>query len=201
MGKFDSYTEKTILSNDDLILIKDSVDNKTKKVKSKNAALYKKYIASLSQGKSSQTSGLLIIGRTYVIEQLLGGDDFSNVGYISNTPFVATGTTPDVWTNSTEVIDAQLSAPIAVILENTLDATPIWSYAGTGIYNLTLAGAFPLGKTFMISSGVDTTAPSSISLSRETDSVLQLIITEDGARIDGAISTISPGSIEIRIYQ
>lgn len=57
----------------------------------------------------STDSGLLVVGKTYVIGQLcddgLGNyDDFSNVGYVSEgTPFVATGTTPTVWTNGTPV--------------------------------------------------------------------------------------------------
>ena len=44
----------------------------------------------------------LEIGSTYVISYLEPGDDFSNVGYVSEeVPFVATGTTPTTWTNGT----------------------------------------------------------------------------------------------------
>ena len=50
------------------------------------------------------TSGLLTVGKRYLIYTLQLGDDFSNVGYILDTPsFIATGTTPLVWTNSTSV--------------------------------------------------------------------------------------------------
>lgn len=39
------------------------------------------------------------------------------------------------------------SAPVATILKNTLDGTPVWSRSSPGIYNVTLNGAFPAGKT------------------------------------------------------
>ena len=53
----------------------------------------------------TQTSGTLVIGKEYIIHSLLSGDDFSNVGFVSvDIPFIATGTTPTTWTNSTEVV-------------------------------------------------------------------------------------------------
>lgn len=39
------------------------------------------------------------------------------------------------------------AAPSAVVLENTLGGTVVWSRTGTGVYTATLNGAFPLGKT------------------------------------------------------
>ncbi len=54
---------------------------------------------------SEATSGSLIVGNTYLIQELQSGDDFTNVGYVSeNNVFTATGTTPTDWTNSTVVI-------------------------------------------------------------------------------------------------
>lgn len=49
----------------------------------------------------SLSSGLLIIGRQYYIASLVTGDDFSNVGSDTTNPyrFIATGTTPSVWTH------------------------------------------------------------------------------------------------------
>lgn len=47
-----------------------------------------------------QTSGLLIVGRRYVISNFVTSDDFTNVGALSNATgvvFVATGTTPTNW--------------------------------------------------------------------------------------------------------
>ena len=40
------------------------------------------------------------------------------------------------------------SAPTAVVLENTLGGTPVFSYVGDGEYRLTLTGAFPQLKYF-----------------------------------------------------
>ena len=46
----------------------------------------------------------LVEGESYVIESLNGSDDFSNVGFVEEgVPFVATGTTPTNWSNSTTV--------------------------------------------------------------------------------------------------
>lgn len=50
------------------------------------------------------SEGTLQIGETYRIEELQLGDDFSNVGYVSDgVPFIATNTTPTTWTNGTAV--------------------------------------------------------------------------------------------------
>jgi hypothetical protein len=47
---------------------------------------------------------LLQIGKRYIINNLVVGDDFSNVGFIKNQDyFVASGTTPNIW-SSTEVL-------------------------------------------------------------------------------------------------
>ena len=51
----------------------------------------------------SITSGSLVIGTTYLINGYIAGDDFTNVGASSNADgiyFIATGTTPTTWTNS-----------------------------------------------------------------------------------------------------
>lgn len=50
------------------------------------------------------TSGTLVVGKNYNVDNLVAGDDFSNVGYVSvGVSFVATGTTPTVWTNGSGV--------------------------------------------------------------------------------------------------
>lgn len=38
-------------------------------------------------------------------------------------------------------------APIAIVLKNTLSGTPVWTRNNTGIYTLTLTGAFPPDQT------------------------------------------------------
>jgi len=56
--------------------------------------------------KTTQTSGTITVGQTYTITTYNAGDDFTNVGAASNASgvsFVATGTTPTVWTNGSTV--------------------------------------------------------------------------------------------------
>jgi hypothetical protein len=56
--------------------------------------------------------------------------------------------------------DGGVSAPTAVVLENTLAGTPVWTRANTGDYRLTLAGAFSSAKTwYSISTNDDATTP------------------------------------------
>ena len=58
----------------------------------------------ISIRQESTTYGSLVVGESYVIESLNGSDDFSNVGYVSpGVAFVATGTTPNDWSNYTTV--------------------------------------------------------------------------------------------------
>jgi hypothetical protein len=46
-------------------------------------------------------AGILTIGQSYRIDSLAGGDNFTNVGYVSaGIPFTATATTPTTWTTT-----------------------------------------------------------------------------------------------------
>ena len=61
-----------------------------------------------------QTSGTLIPGRTYHIQLYNAGDDFLNVGASANAElitFVATGTTPTVWTNESVLFQVHNAVP------------------------------------------------------------------------------------------
>lgn len=52
----------------------------------------------------TEVTAPLIVGEQYLIQSLAFGDNFSNVGFISeDIPFVATRTTPTTWTNGTVV--------------------------------------------------------------------------------------------------
>lgn len=71
---------------------------------------------------TTQTSGTLTVGRRYRLLDFIAGDDFTNVGAGSNADlveFIATGTTPTTWTNSSVV------EPIGTVArykaENTVD--------------------------------------------------------------------------------
>lgn len=57
---------------------------------------------------TGQKSGSLVIGKRYLIAAAAVGDDFSNVGATAHTAghtFVASGTTPTDWSNSSELIE------------------------------------------------------------------------------------------------
>lgn len=59
----------------------------------------------LCASNTSLTSGTLVIGKQYIIDTFVAGDDFANVGgtNVTGNEFVATGTTPTTWTNSSSL--------------------------------------------------------------------------------------------------
>jgi len=107
----------------------------------------------------------LIIGETYTINTYFEGDDFSNIadvtsGVINQTGcvFIATGTTPAIWDNGTDL--ASDGGLIVDVLENTLGYDINWSWApfgGSGYYigvNYTtglLINSFPRNKVSITS--------------------------------------------------
>lgn len=118
-------------------------------------ASYKVYTALLTQSGSSNIfqigSGLLTIGVTYQILEDAGpsGWDFTNVGAPNNTNgtyFVATGTTPNSWTNAQ--LQYNTGDPVATVLENTIGN--IWfSYQADGFYRIVSNGLFLENKTYV----------------------------------------------------
>ena len=120
---------------------------------------YKVFTALLTQSGGSSTvnatSGLLKVGLSYDIDTYNAGDDFSNVGGpAAGLPgewdgysFLATGTTPNNWNNSSLLISDE-GAPVATVLENTIGN--IWfTYGNTsGVYGVNSDGLFT-EKTFM----------------------------------------------------
>lgn len=51
------------------------------------------------------------IGNTYLVQTLNVGDDFTNIGYVTqNVTFIATGTTPTTWTNGSIVHKLHVTA-------------------------------------------------------------------------------------------
>lgn len=100
--------------------------------------LVKKYVADLRQSNTSTTSGSLVVGVEYIINTLQPGDNFTNVGFVSTgSTFVATSTTPTVWTHSTEVINVKDSSPVATELFNNSGISFTYEYYGEGVYAVT----------------------------------------------------------------
>ena len=80
-------------------------------------ASYNAYAAKLTQiNEGTLTSGYLTIGKTYLLDAYVGGDDFSNVANVqqgtintSGCTFIATGTTPTNWINGSSIVDVLYS--------------------------------------------------------------------------------------------
>lgn len=156
----------------------------------------KVYKANLTQSTVSTTSGLLVVGKTYRINTLEVGDDFANVGYVSDgVNFVASGTTPTSWANSTEVTNVTDSAPVATVIENSLSGPIVWSWAQAGQYTGTLAGAFLVNKVWspdgVAANGFSGANPGHcFSLKRASDNTVTLLTADvDGIAADGVMNT------------
>jgi hypothetical protein len=148
----DIYLGKTIADNTlariaHVNQLADQINNELAVVKP-----YKVYTALLTQsGVNNElgiTLGVLTIGVTYTIFQDAGpsGWDFTNVGAPNNdigTSFVATGTTPNSWTNAE--LNYNIGAPVVTVLENTIGN--IWfSYGAEGEYYVNSSSLFETGK-------------------------------------------------------
>lgn len=92
------------------------------------------------------------------------------------------------------------SPPTMTILENTLGGTPVWTRPfGAGVYHLTLTGAFPAAKTFVMMQGcLDATNTHIASARRGTDDLI-LVQTADTSGT-GMDSLLLGDSLEILVY-
>lgn len=89
-------------------------------------------------------------------------------------------------------------APTMIILENNLKGTPVWTRDAQGEYTLTLAGAFTVGKTFVICPGV-TGQGNTTQISSNTNPDFINLGTSNAADIlqDDLLDN---NTIEIRVY-
>lgn len=99
-------------------------------------------------------AGALIMGNTYLISTLAGGDDFTNLGFASaGVPFVASGTTPNTWANGTEVIDVGSGAygvkSTSLVSGRTYLINTLVS--GDNFDNVVTGGTLTLGVPFVAS--------------------------------------------------
>jgi hypothetical protein len=103
--------------------------------------------AEILQGSASLTSGTLTSGNMYKIKTFVAGDDFSNIGgtNVSGTKFIATGTTPTTWTNSSVLYDVgnAFVDPTKGALTNVITGFEVVGWEGNDSYtrvNLTRKG-------------------------------------------------------------
>jgi hypothetical protein len=98
-------------------------------------------------------------------------------------------------------------APVATVLENTLGGTPVWSRSMQGVYVLTLAGAFTVGKTAVFvtptRAGATTAAHIIEAMSNvSADSLTIVTSRQDGTNgtsgeLDSLLTNVS---IKIEVY-
>ena len=90
--------------------------------------------------------------------------------------------------------------PVAIVLENTLGGTPVWTRDSAGNYNATLSGVFTENKTFVTythdGNNGNTGFPGGARW--DDDTVWLTFNDKDGVYIDIGSSAID--SVEIRVY-
>lgn len=101
-----------------------------------DATIPYKYVGA---SQTAQTSGTLTIGKKYRINTFVAGDDFVNVGgtNVSGNEFVATGTTPTTWTNSSSLV----KAGNVLDLQGTNATASTWYDASGNTLNGTTSGS------------------------------------------------------------
>jgi len=119
-----------------------------------NYALSERRIQELSMGGEllenekwgkNLASGTLSIGTTYTVVATLSTDSFSNVGWVTDgVPFVATATTPTVWTNSSIVVKEGCNVELKA---DNYNATTLLN--GTAITGKTAGTAYLFSSEFM----------------------------------------------------
>jgi hypothetical protein len=161
---------------------------------------YKVYTALLTQTGGDDVlqinSGELTIGVTYFLDEIILGD-FTNVGAPNNnsgTYFVATGTTPTAWGDST--LTYNTGAPVVTVLENTIGDI-YFEYTDVGTYTIRSMALFTDEKTVMYL-GPFRTAEAPLTSGVEYDSSRIVIrVAEDSVLIDDILRNTP---IEIRVY-
>lgn len=98
-------------------------------------------------------SGLLVVGKEYMVSQQEPGDNFSNVGYVSDgIPFIATASTPTVWTNNSYVV--YYTGDIMVIYNDLDPALTVTTGVSSGQFGKTTFtitnGKFLQTKTYPV---------------------------------------------------
>lgn len=158
---------------------------------------YLKYVAIMYLNTTPQNDGVLIIGNTYKIQTYNVGDDFINVGAVSNAQdeiFTAIGTTPTVYSNGSGLIDL---TPKTDILENTIGEI-VWSRLSIGTYLGSLVGAFPAEKTWSMVS--QTYAAINYILQVDGEDAMTLSTVQENSGVMEPHDALHEVPIEIRVY-
>jgi hypothetical protein len=91
--------------------------------------------------------------------------------------------------------------PVATVLENSLEGTPVWTRTGEGAYDMTLAGAFAAAKTWVNLAAFSfypaAFTDNRIQFKRLSDDVIRMTIPNEGLPPDG---TMVNAMVEVLVY-
>lgn len=79
---------------------------------------------------------------------------------------------------------ASTDAPTAVVLENTLGGTVVWTRDSGGVYDGTLVGAFPVAKTFLTLNDHNWDGTPTAGLYRVDDDTVRVAIAGDDLLVE-----------------
>jgi hypothetical protein len=178
-----------------------------------NIRPYKVYTALLTQsgGDNSNvfvSSGLLTIGVTYIIDEIISGNpDWTNVGAPNNevgTKFIATGTTPNSWGEEATLYYSD-AAPVVTVLENTIGN--VWfTYESQGFYSARSNNLFINNKTIsLVSPNNYFETPSDIYIydiivPTYNENQIAIFSYYNYSPTDSIINNVGKLFIEIRVY-
>lgn len=149
-------------------------------------------------------SAMIRFYETYILRDLRSGT-FDGLDTLTIDALTITGTINDVKVYRALLSQNGTSPPTAVVLENTLGGTVVWTYTTTGQYRGTLTDAFPQNKTFCIMGNAigfnGATVFRGAGFRANSNSVIVLTHSE-GAFVNGALgaSAYINGEFEIIVY-
>lgn len=133
------------------------------------------------------TSGSLVVGQRYIINSYQSADDFTNVGASSNATgieFVATGTTPTTWTNSSVITPAGVMADVR--------GSQALDHSTNGLHG-TISGAAALDVPQTVEVNAVSPASGSALANFQNNGTSRFKVLEDGKINMGNLPTSSAG--------
>jgi hypothetical protein len=128
-------------------------------------------------------------------------DFFIAQGFGGGSSGASAETTPSYKVYTALLSQSETNAPVAIVLENTLGGTVVWSYTETGAYFGVLTNAFKFDKTCFIATLGFINVPTqfgTIAVARTSNNAIRLKTTD----VIGILSdnVLDKATIEIRVY-
>lgn len=160
-------------------------------------AILKNLVDSYEDFIGSYTNANMLLIGSPVLRQIVFNTTYAEYYYYNGTAWVPFSN-PKYKVYTALLTQTGTSAPVATVLENTIGAI-VFGYDQPGTYTLTLSGAFPAAKTWVIINASVAASDFSItfSISRLSDNVLNL---SSHTTFNPENDLISGTAIEIRVY-